>query len=125
MTDAGMDLDNFTPSGWRTVDYAIMLLTSTHPPEIRAGETWLLGHPDEASPALTAALETPSAQPAAVLLGAIGRPESIEPLVAAHHRGGEGLRAAVERALAMHPAPEAAAALATLTGSTGEAPDPE
>lgn len=103
-------------------DDAINLLRSTHLTEIRAAEAWLLAHPDEASPALIAALETPSAQPAAVLLGAIGRPESIEPLVAAHHRGGECLRAAVERSLAMHPSPEAAAALAALTGSTGEAP---
>jgi hypothetical protein len=117
-TDAGaIDLDTWTPAGKRTVDYAIDLLRSTHLPEIHGAEKWLLAHPDEATPALIAALETPAAQPAAVLLGAIGRPESIEPLLAAHRRGGEGLRSAVERGLALHPSPDAAAALAALRTS--------
>jgi hypothetical protein len=113
----GIDLDAWTPAGKRTVDYAIGLLRSTHLPEIRGAERWLLTHPDEATPALIAALETPAAQPAAVLLGAIGDPASIEPLVAAHRRGGEGLRSAVERGLASHPSPAAAAALAALRKS--------
>jgi hypothetical protein len=117
-----IDLDDWTPAGRRTVDYAIDLLRSTHLPEIRAAEAWLLAHPDEAEPALIAALETPAAQPAAVLLGAIGRPDCIQPLLAAHRRGGEGLRSAVERGLALHPSPEAAAALASL-GHGGDPPD--
>ena len=114
-TDNGViDLEAWTPAGKRTVDYAIDLLRSTHPAEIRGAEAWLLAHPDEATPALIAALETPAAQPAAVLLGAIGDPASIKPLVAAHQRGGEGLRSAVERGLASHPSPAAAAALAAV-----------
>ena len=112
--DQPADLGRWTPAGQRTTDYAITLLLSTHPQEIRAAEAWLLGHPDEAVPALTAALATPAAQPAAVLLGAIGDPDSIEPLLAAHRRGGEGLRSAVERGLALHPSPAAAAALDAL-----------
>jgi hypothetical protein len=92
-------------------------LRSIHGPEIRGAERWLLAHPDEATPALIAALQTPAAQPAAVLLGAIGRPESIEPLLAAHRHGGERLRSAVEQGLGLHPSPEAAAALADLRGS--------
>jgi hypothetical protein len=112
-----IDLDAWTPAGKRTVDYAIDLLRSTHRPEILGAESWLLAHPDEATPALIAALETPAAQPAAVLLGAIGHLASIEPLVAAHRRGGEGLRSAVERGLASHPSPAAAAALAALRKS--------
>ena len=117
--DDTVDLDASTPAGWRTVDYAILLLRSTHLPEVRGAEAWLLANPGEASPALIAALETPSAQAAAVLLGAIGRPDSIEPLVAAHRRGGEGLREAVERGLALHPSPDAATVLAALTGPSG------
>lgn len=109
-----IDLDAWTPAGRRTVDHAVELLNSTHPPEVRGAETWLLAHPAEATPALVAALATPAAQPAAVLLGALGHPDSVEPLVAAHRRGGEGLRAAVERGLALHPSPEAAAALRAL-----------
>jgi HEAT repeat protein len=108
------DLGRWTPAGRRTTDYAIDLLLSTHPEEIRAAESWLLGHPEEAVPALIAALRTPAAQPAAVLLGAIGDPDSIEPLIAAHRRGGPGLRSAVERGLALHPSPAAAAALSAL-----------
>jgi len=112
--DRSVDLDAWTPAGRRTVDYAIDLLRSLHLPEVRGAEEWLLAHPDEATPALVRALGTPAAQPAAVLLGAIGRPESIGALVAAHRRGGEGLRAAVERGLALHPSPEAAEAMAVL-----------
>lgn len=110
----GIDLDQWTPAGRSTVEYAVELLRSTHLPEVEGAEAWLLAHPDEAEPALIDALETPSAQAAAVLLGAIGRPAAIAPLMAAHARGGEGLRDAVERGLALHPSPEAAAALAAL-----------
>lgn len=112
MTD--YDLTDSTPAGKRTVDYAVGLLRSTHPYKIRVAETWLLANPDEATPALIAALGTPAAQAAAVLLGALGRPDSVGPLVAAHRRGGEGLRWAVERGLALHPSPEAADALREL-----------
>jgi hypothetical protein len=107
----------------REVDYAVQRLRSTHVSDVQSAEAWLLSHPDEAEPALIAALDTPAAQPAAVLLGMIGRLTSIEPLVAAHRRGGERLRAAVERGLALHGSPEAAAALATL-GATGDTPEP-
>jgi hypothetical protein len=109
--DQPSDLGRWTPAGQRTTDYAVTLLLSTHPEEIRAAEAWLLSHPDEAVPALIAALATPAAQAAAVLLGAIGDPDSIKPLLAAHRRGGAGLRSAVERGLALHPGPAAAAAL--------------
>jgi hypothetical protein len=109
-----IDLDRWTPAGRATVDYAVELLRSTHMPEVQGAEAWLLAHPDEAEPALVAALETPSAQAAAVLLGALGRPGVLAPLVAAHTRGGEGLREAVERGLALHGTPEAATALARL-----------
>jgi hypothetical protein len=95
-------------------EYAVQRLRSLHLAELRSAEAWLLAHPDEAEPALIAALHTPAAQPAAVLLGRIGRPTSIDPLVAAHHRGGEGLRAAVEEGLALHGSAGAEAALADL-----------
>ncbi len=110
----GVDLDASTPAGKRTVDYAVELLLSTHLPEVQGAETWLLNNAEEALPALVAALETTAAQPAAVLLGALGRPEAIEPLAAAHHRGGEGLKAAVERGLALNGSTEAEEALTTL-----------
>jgi HEAT repeat protein len=112
--DQPPDLGRWTPAGQRTTDYAVTLLLSTHLQEIRAAEAWLLGHPDEATPALIAALATPAAQAAAVLLGAIGDPGSIEPLLAAYRRGGPGLRSAVERGLALHRSPAAAAALDAL-----------
>lgn len=112
--DHAPDLDRWTPAGRRTTDYAIDLLQSTHPHEIRAAEAWLLRHPDEAEPALVTALGTPAAQAAAILLGAIGDPDSIEPLLAAYRRGGSGLHSAVERGLAVHPSPAAAAALDAL-----------
>jgi hypothetical protein len=112
--DRPTDLGEWTPAGRSTTGYAIELLRSVHLPEVQAAEGWLLTHPDEAEPALTRALDTPSAQPAAVLLGALGRPGAIAPLVAAHERGGEGLRAAVERGLALHDTPEATEALASL-----------
>lgn len=115
--DEPADLGRWTPAGRRTTDYAVDLLLSTHPEEVRAAEAWLLGHPGEAVPALTAALHTPAAQPAAVLLGEIGDPASIGPLLQAHRRGGWGLREAVERGLARHPSPAAAAALAALRES--------
>jgi hypothetical protein len=103
----------------REVDYAVQRLRSTHLTDVQSAEAWLLAHPDDAEPALVAALETPAAQPAAVLLGMIGRPTSVEPLVAAHRRGGEGLRAAVERGLALHGSAEAAEAMATLRADDG------
>jgi hypothetical protein len=106
----------------READHAVQRLRSTHLSDVQSAEAWLLAHPDEAEPALIAALDTPAAQPAAVLLGMIGRPDGIAPLVAAHRRGGQGLRAAVERALALYASPEAAAALASLR-ATGESPD--
>lgn len=115
--DQPADLGRWTPAGKGTTDYAVDLLLSTNPEEIRAAEAWLLGHPREAVPALTAALHTPAAQAAAVLLGAIGDPASIGPLTEAHRRGGEGLRGAVERGLALHRSPGAAAALAALRES--------
>lgn len=114
--DDSIDLDTWTPAGMRTVDHAVELLRSLHLPEVRGAEAWLLAHPCEATPALIAALKTSAAQPAAVLLGAIGAAESIEPLVAAHRRGGQGLRAAVERGLELHRSAEAAVALALLRG---------
>ncbi|MGH4011535.1 MAG: hypothetical protein ACRDTH_25785 [Pseudonocardiaceae bacterium] len=107
-SDDCIDLDAWTPAGRRTVDYAIDLLRSLHLPEVRGAEASLLANPDEATPALITALGTPPAQPSAVLLGAIGRPESIGPLLAAHRTGSEGRRAAVERGLALHPSAEAA-----------------
>ncbi len=115
--DQPADLGRWTPAGRRTTDYAVDLLLSTHLEEVRAAEAWLLGHPGEAVPALTAALHTPAAQPAAVLLGAIGDPASVEPLLEAHRRGGSGLRAAVERGLALHPSAAAATALEALRAS--------
>jgi hypothetical protein len=111
----GADLERWTPAGRSTADYAVDLLLSLEPDEITAAEGWLLAHPAEAVPVLLAALDSPAAQPAAVLLGLIGDPAAIAPLVAAHRRGGAGLRAAVERGLAASAAPEAAAALASLT----------
>lgn len=65
-------------------------------------------------PALIDALNTHTAQPAAQLLGELDDPACIEPLVAAYHRGGEGLRRAVEAGLERMSAPEAAEALADL-----------
>jgi hypothetical protein len=114
MSDPPIDLDNWTPSGMATVDFAVSLLRSIHLPEIVAAEAWLLAHPDVAEPRLVAALETPAAQAAAPLLGMLGRDDSIAPLLTAHARGGEGLRAAVERGLAIHPSEKAEAALASI-----------
>jgi len=109
-----IDLDRWTPPGRETAEYAVELLRSTHLSEVRAAEDWLTRHPEAAVPALIQALGTPSAQPAAVLLGAIGDDDAIEPLIAAHARGGEGLREAVERGLGLNGSPRAMAALASL-----------
>jgi hypothetical protein len=97
---AGIDLDAWTPAGKASVDYAIDLLRSTHEGEIRGAERWLLEHPNEARPALLAALDTPAAQPAAVLLGWVGDDATVAPLLAAYARGGEGLRGAAAAGLA-------------------------
>jgi HEAT repeat protein len=114
MTDRMPPLDRWTPAGRRTTDYAVQLLSSTHLAEVEAAEAWLLAHPEEAVPALIDALGTPAAQSAAELLGELDDPVSIEPLVAAHKRGGEGLRLAVEAGLERLSGPAAAAALARL-----------
>jgi hypothetical protein len=106
-----IDLNRWTPPGRETAEYAAELLRSTHLSEVRSAEEWLTRHPHAAVPALIQALVTPSAQPAAVLLGAIGGDEAIEPLIAAHTRGGEGLREAVERGLRLNGSPRALAAL--------------
>jgi hypothetical protein len=96
-------------------EHAVALLASTHLDEVESARQWLLDHPAEAVPALIASLRTgPAAQAAAELLGEIGDDTAIAPLVAAHARGGAGLRAAVEEALARHPSPAAAAALSAL-----------
>jgi hypothetical protein len=114
MTDRMPPLDRWTPAGRRTTDYAVQLLCSTHLAEVEAAEAWLLAHPEEAVPALIDALNTPAAQSAAELLGELDDPVSIEPLLAAHERGGAGLRQAVEAGLERLSAPAAAAALARL-----------
>jgi HEAT repeat protein len=114
MTDQMPPLDRWTPAGRRTTDYAVQLLCSTHLAEVEAAEAWLLAHPEEAVTALIDALDTPAAQSAAELLGELDDPSSIEPLLAAHERGGEGLRRAVEAGLGRLSAPAAAAALARL-----------
>jgi len=111
-------LDRWTPAGRDTTDYAVGLLSSTHLHEVEAAEAWLLAHPDEAVPALVEALHTPAAQAAAELLGALDDPVAIAPLLAAHRRGGAGLRRAVEAGLERMSVPEAASALAGLS------PDP-
>lgn len=109
------DLSRATPDGRDTTEYAVDLLRSTHLAEVRAAEHWLTTHPDRARPVLARALATPAAQPAAVLLGSIGICETLDALVAAYRRGGEGLRAAVERGLRLDGSPEALDALALLT----------
>jgi hypothetical protein len=114
MTDEMPALDRWTPAGRRTTDYAVALLGSTHLAEVEAAEAWLLAHPQEAVPALIDALDTPAGQSAAELLGELDDPVCIEPLLAAHERGGEGLRRAVEAGLERLSAPAAAAALAGL-----------
>jgi hypothetical protein len=114
MTDRMPSLDRWTPAGRRTTDYAVQLLGSTHIAEVEAAEAWLLAHPEEAVPALIDALGTPAAQAAAELLGDLDDPVCIEPMLAAHERGGAGLRRAVEAGLQRLSAPAAAAALAGL-----------
>lgn len=114
MNDQMPPLDRWTPAGRRTTNYAVELLSSTHLPEVEAAEAWLLAHPEEAVPALVNALHTPAAQAAAELLGELDDPVSITPLLAAHERGGAGLRRAVEAGLERMSAPAAAAALAGL-----------
>jgi hypothetical protein len=114
MTDQMPPLDRWTPAGRRTTDYAVDLLSSTHLAEVEAAEAWLLAHPEEAVRALVDALHTPAAQPAAVLLGQLDDPDAIAPLLAAHQRGGAGLRRAVEAGLERMSAPAAAAALVEL-----------
>ena len=109
-----IDLDRWTPPGRETAEYAVELLRSTHLAEVQSAEGWLQTHPEAAIPALVAALESPSAQPAAVLLGKIGGDDAIAPLLGAHARGGEGLREAVERGLALNGSAAAAAALGGL-----------
>lgn len=106
-----IDLDRWTPPGKSTADYAIELLRSTHTEEVQTAEDWLAHHPDAAVPALVKGLATPSAQAAAVLLGTIGGDDEIDALLAAHARGGEGLRAAAERALELNGSPRALTAL--------------
>ncbi len=120
--DDAIDLDQWTPAGRATVDYAIELLRSTHLAEIRGAQRWLLGHPDAARPGLEAALATPSAQAAAVLLGFIGDADSIPWLIEAHKRGGEGLQAAARTGLATmmeRGVSEAGEALAAFDGPRG------
>jgi HEAT repeat protein len=115
-----VDLDRSTPAGTSTVDYAVLLLRSMEPSEIRGAERWLVMHPEASVPALIDALETPSAQAAAVLLGVIGDEAAVEPLLAAFERGGEGLRAASRTGLeqlAATGSTSAATAIARLEGS--------
>lgn len=114
MTDRMPPMDRWTPAGRRTSDFAVQLLSSTHLPELEAAQDWLLAHPEEALPALIAALRTPMAQPAAELLGELDDPACIDPLLAAYDRGGPGLRRAVEAGLDRLSTPAAAAALAGL-----------
>jgi hypothetical protein len=114
MTDRMPSLDRWTPAGRRTTDYAVQLLSSTHIAEVEAAEAWLLAHPEVAVPALIDALDTPAAQAAAELLGELDDPVCIEPMLAAHKRGGAGLRRAVEAGLERLSAPAAAAALTGL-----------
>lgn len=109
-----IDLDRWTPPGRDTAGYAVELLRSTHLAEVQSAEDWLAGHPEAAVPALVAALASPSAQPAAVLLGAIGGDDAIPALVEAHGRGGEGLRAAVVRGLEANGSERAVEALRSL-----------
>jgi hypothetical protein len=114
MNEPPIDLDSWTPDGRATVDFAVELLRSIHLFEVRAAEGWLLNNPDEAEPVLIAALDGPAAQPSAVLLGVIGNDRAIGPLVAAHKRGGEGLKSAVERGLAALDSDEARQAIRDL-----------
>jgi hypothetical protein len=100
VSEPPIDLDSWTPDGRATVDYAVELLRSIHHFDVQAAESWLLEHPGDSEPALIVALDGPSAQAAAVLLGQVGGISAVEPLVAAHRRGGDGLKAAVERGLA-------------------------
>lgn len=118
------DLAHATPAGRETADYAVSLLGSTHLPEVAAAERWLTTHPHESRAVLEQALAGTSAQPAAVLLGNLGGDESIDALVAAHGRGGEGLRAAVQRGLRLIGSDAALAAVAalTITGAADEEP---
>jgi len=111
MTNRLPRLDRWTPVGARTTEYAVQLLSSTHPAEVEAAQEWLLAHPAEAVPALMAALATPEAQPAARLLGELDDPSSVPALVSAYERGGVGLRRAVEYALERSSSPQAAEAL--------------
>lgn len=112
------DLEHWTPAGRDTADYAIELLRSIHLAEVAAAERWLTTHPEAARPALERALRSPSAQPAAVLLGRVSGDASIDALVEAHGRGGEGLRAAVERGLRLNGSEAALSALDAL-GAAG------
>jgi hypothetical protein len=120
MTDRFPPLDKWTPAGMRTTGYAVHLLCGTHPAEVEAARDWLLEHPEEAVPALIAALHTPAAQAAARLLGELDDPASVPALVSAYQRGGEGLRLAVELGLERQSNAAAAQALRALRGGSGD-----
>jgi HEAT repeat protein len=120
MTDRLPPLDRWTPAGARTTDYAVELLSSTHSAEVEAAQDWLLERPEEAVPALIAALHTSAAQAAAQLLGELDDPASVPALVAAYERGGEGLRSAVESGLERQSNAAAAEALRELRGGSDD-----
>jgi len=120
MTDRLPPLDRWTPAGARTTDYAVALLSSTHPAEVEAAQDWLLEHPEDAVPALIAALHTPAAQAAARLLGELDDPASVPALISAYERAGEGLRLAVESGLERQSNAAAAQALRELRAGSGD-----
>jgi hypothetical protein len=120
MTDRLPPLDRWTPAGARTTDYAVELLSSTHPAEVEAAQDWLLEHSEEAVPALLAALHTPAAQAAARLLGALDDPASVPALISAYERGGEGLQSAVRSGLERQSNASAAEALRKLRGGSSD-----
>lgn len=103
------------PEGYTPAQWAMFLLSSDVPRQAEAGEAWVLSHPDEAHDELVRMLEEgPRPTTAAMLLGVIGREESVPALVAAHRRGGELLRDAAAEALRRNPSPAAARARAEL-----------
>lgn len=112
-------LEGMLPEGREPAEYAVELLRSTHRDERSSAEQWLLTHPERSGPALARALNTPSAQAAATLLGELRADDYVPDLVAAHERGGIGLRTAVEAALEAMDTAAADAALARLRDGPG------
>lgn len=101
----------------KAIDQALHMLSSEHYDEVEQAMAQLLSDPDRAHAPLLDMLEgrgdgNPHA--AAELLGKMGRPSSVDPLISATQRGAASLRYATTMALAEHSHPTAFTGLGRL-----------